>query len=148
MRRFTERLHPQLLDSFGLTAALESELGEFSERTGVDTVLDAAPGFHKPGTRHSVDLFRISQDIMGAMVAGKKPERVRVMLGGEQTDAGQNQVLQIALSGSSPEDFEREIEAHRPYASSRERIAELGGQIQFERSEGQLSICIELPWVT
>jgi PAS domain S-box-containing protein len=62
VRRITYQLRPLILDDLGLNAAVAWMVGEFTQRTGVEVVLDAASEEPPHGSAEATTLFRLLQE--------------------------------------------------------------------------------------
>ena len=64
VRRISRDLRPHMLDDLGLSPALESLAGEFSERTGIDVKISTTPFRRSLPTDAKTTLFRVAQEAL------------------------------------------------------------------------------------
>jgi len=79
VQRLTSQLRPEILDDLGLETAIEWYTKEFSERTGVEVLLEMDSGITiAPET--SLSLFRIMQESLTNIARHSKATRVEIEL--------------------------------------------------------------------
>ena len=124
-RRVTEELHPTLLDSLGLGAAIQWHVKEVCDRAGlVPDVKVPAPGIELPG-QVAVALFRIVQEALTNTVKYARARTVTVAL--SRSPAGV--ALVVADDGVGlPPPAERRDAAHG-MLGMRERVRALRGEL-------------------
>ena len=64
VRRISHDLRPRVLDDLGLTAALESLISSFSERTGIAATLESVAFKHMLVPEARVALYRVAQEAL------------------------------------------------------------------------------------
>lgn len=80
VRRISSELRPGLLDDFGLSAAIEWQLGEFGKRTGLDCHMVSEPEDIVPDQDCSIALYRIFQETLTNIARHAHATRVEVSL--------------------------------------------------------------------
>jgi signal transduction histidine kinase len=95
-RRIIDDLRPTILDNLGLSAAIESHVGEISRRTGIALEMDLADALPVlPDEAAPIELFRIFQEALNNAVRHARAAHIRVVL---RHDAGAL-VIEIADDG-------------------------------------------------
>src|SRR5919198_662584 len=80
VRRLAVELRPKALDDFGLTAALERLTQTFSEATGIEVQLEAAPGDERFPGEVETTLYRIVQEALTNTVKHAGARKVSILL--------------------------------------------------------------------
>jgi signal transduction histidine kinase len=133
VRNISRRLRPGVLDALGLKAALEWQLEEFQERTGIRTELLGA--FDESGLHpdHATVLFRIFQETLTNIIRHAAARTVTVHLANE----GAGALLEVSDDGVGIS----EPEAMNPRAlgllGMRERAQSVGGRLTIEGRTGR-----------
>jgi signal transduction histidine kinase len=73
-------LHPRLLDTMGLRAALESYVADFNRRTGIDAEVGIAEGLSRLDEARAITLFRIVQEALTNVAKHARANKVSVQL--------------------------------------------------------------------
>jgi signal transduction histidine kinase len=94
-RRIIDDLRPTILDNLGLSAAMESHVGEISRRTGIALEMDLADVLPVLPDAAPIELFRIFQEALSNAVRHAQATHIRVVL---RHDAG-SIVIEIADDG-------------------------------------------------
>ncbi|MCG6933435.1 MAG: PAS domain S-box protein [Gallionella sp.] len=134
-RRVISDLHPTVLDDLGLVAALEWQCGQFRQRTGIACeVSGAGDGDDESRLDKTVaiNLFRIFQEALTNVVRHSGATRVNA----EFHQNGEEIILTISDNGRGmPEGL---VIAPTSYGlrGMRERVAQMNGQILFDRPPG------------
>src|SRR5258706_1565631 len=76
----TSELRPQMLDDFGLAAALERYAREFSARTGIAVAVRGIPASDRPAPHIEIGLFRIAQEALNNVAKHARARRVEIVL--------------------------------------------------------------------
>jgi len=84
IRHLTEDMRPGMLDTLGLTVAVEDYLVKFSARTGINCEFDTLEGELKVPDEVAIGIFRIVQEALNNTQKYAKASRVSVLL--RQTD--------------------------------------------------------------
>ncbi len=136
IRRVVNDLRPSLLDDLGLLPALRSLVGDFAERSGIRTTLDAPPQLPALSKDAELALFRALQEALSNVVRHAEASAVEVRIG-----AGTGGItVAVADDGRGPRTTDaRELEraGHMGLTGMRERITALGGSVRFEGRPGQ-----------
>jgi PAS domain S-box-containing protein len=82
VRKLSAELRPAVLDTFGLSAALELQAEEFQRRTGIQCSVQAAPGRVGLSAEQRIAVFRICQEVLTNIVRHAGASRVDVTLAG------------------------------------------------------------------
>ncbi|MGA7593780.1 MAG: PAS domain S-box protein [Gallionella sp.] len=134
-RRVISDLHPTVLDDLGLVAALEWQCGQFRQRTGIACEVFGAgdaDGECKLDKTAAINLFRIFQEALTNAAQHSGATRVNA----ELHQNGEEIILTISDNGCGlPEGH---VIAPTSYGlrGMRERVAQLDGQILFDKPPG------------
>jgi signal transduction histidine kinase len=146
IRNVTNDLRPSLLDDLGLLPALRSLVADFSQRSGIQSELNA-PAVMPPLSREAeLALFRALQEGLSNVLrhAGARSVDVAITIGQDEIR------LRVGDDGRGPPDLspERlELAGHMGLAGMRERIMALGGAVRFNaraNTGAQLEIVVPL----
>ncbi|MGH7811004.1 MAG: histidine kinase, partial [Candidatus Binatia bacterium] len=80
IRKISTRLRPDILDKLGLSAAIEWQLQEFRQRTGIQFHFDSYLTDIRLSEQHSTALFRILQEALTNVARHSHASRVRIAL--------------------------------------------------------------------
>jgi signal transduction histidine kinase len=127
VRRISTELRPGVLDSLGLSAAIEWQTQEFQERTGIQTEVTIDLKDDIWDRDFSTACFRIFQETLTNIIRHAKADRVTVRLA--QVD--QELILTVRDNGRGI--TEKEIVHARSIGliGMRERVAQVGGEVFF-----------------
>lgn len=147
IRTMSYLLHPPLLDDLGLVSALKEYVHGFSERSGIETYLYLQSDFPRLSQEAETALFRIVQESLGNVQkhSGSSTARIRLR---QEADLA---VLEIADQGKGmalPGDGRPEsggIHLGVGLPGIRERLAQLGGELQIESGESGTSLRATIP---
>ena len=153
IRTVSYLLHPPLFDAGGLSISLRSYLGGFSERTGISVDLDIPPNLQPMPSDIELVLFRIIQEALTNVWrhSGSKTARIRlirdivdgqprVMLSVEDEGKGiPNKIRTSVLSKSN------RTPTGLGLVSMRERLHQIGGQLEIESMSGKTVIRATVP---
>jgi signal transduction histidine kinase len=136
IRNVTNDLRPSLLDDLGLLPALRSLVGDFSERSGIQTGL-AVPAVMPPLSREAeLALFRALQEALSNVLRHAHARSVDVGISVNPEGV----LLQVSDDGRglpAGVNAERlELEGHMGLAGMRERITALGGTVRLKARGG------------
>jgi signal transduction histidine kinase len=144
-REIAGDLRPSVLDDFGLTAAIEGQLGEFKRQTGIESTLNAEVDEKRLGKAASTAAFRVLQEALAniALHAHATQAQVRVELHGDRLSLR----VQDDGRGFQPGDL------LKPHAMGvlemRERAAQLGGTLSVVATPGMgTTLTLTLPITT
>ena len=127
VRRIATELRPPVLDTLGLTAAIEWQAAEFRERTGIPCEIKVAATDTLWERDFSTACFRIFQEILTNITRHAKATRVDVELA-QQDDA---LILTVRDDGRGISEAEIANPDSIGLSGMRERAAHVGGEIYF-----------------
>ncbi len=131
-RRIIEDLRPSALDNMDLTEALRGFAEDFTERTGLECIVELSEDIGQIGRDRAIALFRVAQESLENAASHAKPSSVTLTLAHEVDRNGTGGTrLRITDNGSGmPADaFDRP--ASHGLLEMRERIAMVGGTLDF-----------------
>ena len=150
-RRVISDLHPTILDDLGLVAALEWQCGQFSKRTGIAckvTGAEDAEDAEENGEEGKLDmtvainLFRIFQEALTNVAQHSGATRVNA----EFHQSDEEIILTISDNGRGLPEGHVIAQTSYGMRGMRERVAQLDGQILFDRPPGGgLRVTVILP---
>jgi signal transduction histidine kinase len=133
VRNISRRLRPGVLDALGLRPALEWQLEEFQERTGIRTELIGAFDDSQLHPDHATVLFRIFQETLTNIIRHAAARTVTVHLAND----GPAALLEVSDDGVGISD----LNAMNPRAlgllGMRERAQSVGGRLTIEGRAGR-----------
>lgn len=144
-RRVISDLHPTILDDLGLVAALEWQCDQFRKRTGIACEVicaDDKDDERKLEKAPAINLFRIFQEALTNVAQHSGATRVHVEF--HQDD----EEINLSISDNGRGLPEGHVIAQTSYGlrGMRERVAQLDGQIRFDRPPGGgLRVMVTLP---
>lgn len=144
VRRMAYQFHPSILDDLGLTAALKQMADEWSEKTGIKTVLvQEEPADPLPRDAASC-LYRVAQESLANIMKHARAARVEI----ELTCDDQEITLSIYDTGVG---FDlNEIRARHPglgFVNMRERVRSVRGRLDIQSELGQgTHIIVHIPF--
>ena len=142
VRRISSELRPSLLDDMGLIAAMEWQLNEFEQRSGIKTSL-SAPGVEKQlPDSVKTGLFRIFQESLTNVARHAHAENVRVSL--KHSDG--KIVLSIEDDGKGFD--KKKIAGKRTLGilGMKERTLMMGGEYEINSSPGKgTTVLVAIP---
>jgi signal transduction histidine kinase len=147
LRTMSYLLHPPVLDDFGLEGALPWYVDGFSTRSGIKVNLDVQPDFGRLPTVVELALFRIVQEALGNISRHSGSTTAEITLLRNE----QRVTMQIADRGRGiPRGtFERARNAGLTVgvglAGMRERLRQLGGQLEIESGDAGTLVKATLP---
>jgi signal transduction histidine kinase len=138
----TSELRPVILDDFGLAAAIEWQVEEFGNRTGI-TCRMTQSGFEPNLPKDlATALFRIFQEILTNIMRHAQADRVEVGL------AERDGILVLDVQDNGRGITEAEIKDSKSYGllGMRERLYPWNGQVTFEGRPGRGTlVSVHLP---
>ena len=147
-RRVISDLHPTILDDLGLVVALEWQCGQFSKRTGIDCRLSGAEDAGENGEEGILDktvainLFRIFQEALTNVAQHSGATEVKAEF--QQND--EEIILTISDNGRGLPEGHVIAQTSYGLRGMHERVAQLNGQILFDRPPGGgLRVTVILP---
>ncbi len=144
-RRVISDLHPSILDDLGLVAALEWQCAQFHKRTGIACKVICAEDRdeeQKLDKTIAINLFRIAQEALTNVSRHSGATQVHVEFHQDEEEV----ILCIGDNGRGL--LDGHVIAQKSYGvrGMRERVAELGGEIRFDKpSGGGLRVTVNVP---
>lgn len=147
IRTISHLLHPPLLDEVGLPVALQWYVEEFSKRSGISVSLDCPEVLERAPSEIETAIFRVVQECLGNVHRHSASPTASVRVKVKDGKAH----LQVSDQGVGiPQNRQQELRAHGRIGVGlrgiRERIAQLGGEMQIESSSKGTTIKASLPW--
>ena len=146
IRTISHLLHPPLLDEAGLPSALDWYVEEFSQRSGISVTVECAPSVGRFPAEVETAIFRIVQECLGNVHRHSESPTAKVKLGIKNGTA----VLEVSDEGRGiPAGRQDELAAGTRAGvglrGMRERVMQLGGELQVESAEKGTLIRAVLP---
>lgn len=144
LRTISYLLHPPLLDEVGLPFALEWFSEGYTKRTEIQISPDIMPGFPRLEPEVETTIFRIVQEATSNIYRHSGATRAWISL---EADAGAVR-LEIRDNGNGipSEDPARPTAGMGVgFASMRERLAHIGGEINIRSSPYGVSLSVKIP---
>ena len=126
VQRISTELRPGMLDHLGLAAAVEWQVKEFADRTGIAYDISTEMGRTIPDKDLSTAVFRIFQEILTNVVRHASANRVRVYL----AEKGGNLVLKVDDDGKGISETEISDARSLGLGGIRESVRAFGGKIE------------------
>jgi PAS domain S-box-containing protein len=126
VRRISSELRPGMLDDLGLVAAMEWQLSQFGERSGLKCRLDSRTDDLELGRSRSTALFRIFQELLTNVARHAGASGVQVSF--EFHDG--RYILTLADDGRGITEEEMTATDSLGLIGMRERVRPFGGQIE------------------
>jgi signal transduction histidine kinase len=147
IRTISHLLHPPLLDEVGLPVALQWYVEEFSKRSNIDVTLTCADDVERATSELETAVFRVVQECLGNVHRHSSSATAAVSFQVKNGDAH----LEIRDEGVGiPANRQQEMKSHGRIGVGlrgiRERVAQLGGELQIESSPKGTTIRAVLPW--
>lgn len=147
LRQVCGKLRPPTIDSFGLGAALQSFTNTWSERTGIEIILEIDAAFGRLPEEIELSLFRIVQEGLSNVRKHAQASRVHVIL---RHASPRMLHLSIADNGVGlDQKFDLSVlsrAGHYGILGITERVALMGGRINFRNQpDSGLLFQVEIP---
>ncbi len=142
VRRISTDLRPELLDDFGLVAAVEGHLAEFEKRTGIHHTFSHTldEDLLLPSTATAV--FRIMQESLTNVMRHAQASEVNVRLATEDGEL----TLRVQDNGRGITAEEQTTRTSLGLLGMRERAAQLGGTLEIAGAMGSgTTLVLQLP---
>lgn len=133
VKNLSASLRPRVLDTFGLSAAIEWQCQEFNRRTGIVFDYDLPANEMPLDSERSTALFRIFQETLTNVTRHSQATRVDVRLASDERKVR----LSVSDNGKGMADHEISSPESLGLLGMRERVAMFGGDIIFESNPGQ-----------
>jgi signal transduction histidine kinase len=146
-RTISHLLHPPLLDETGFASAARWYVDGFTKRSGIQTSLDLPENLDRLSTSLELALFRVLQESLTNVHRHSQSPRADVTL----KVSGSEVMLRIRDYGKGmPPDVLSRFRRRRAHggvglAGMRERIRELGGQLEMDSDERGTQVLATLP---
>jgi PAS domain S-box-containing protein len=151
MRRIISGMRPDALDNLGLFAALKWQAEQFDKHSGIECQIvcvrehdcqDCKSCEYELGEKQSINLFRIFQEALTNVARHSGATQVRA----EFRPSREEIVLSVSDNGCGIAAGKVVSPASYGMRGMRERVGQLGGQIDFEKSDaGGLRVKVRLP---
>jgi PAS domain S-box-containing protein len=142
VRTIAMELRPAILDDFGLVAALDWQLNEFSRRTGIRGHMHVAPGQTPVAPNQAIAVFRVFQELLTNIARHAGASRVEVRLAQEDG----NLQLVVRDDGRGFEPAAATGSGGLGLVRMRERLKALGGELDIASAAGRgTAVEVRLP---
>jgi signal transduction histidine kinase len=137
-RRISTELRPPVLDDLGLAAALEWQLSDFTNRTGIQHVLNIADEYAVTGSDKTIAVFRIFQEILTNIARHSQATKVDVVLWKHERNSfgDKNLVLEIRDNGRGITEEEILNPESVGLLGMKERAISIGGEFSIAGESG------------
>lgn len=146
IRTISHLLHPPLLDEVGLSSALQCYVEGFSERSKVAVTLDIAADLARLDHEMEISIFRIVQESLTNVHHHSESRDAIVRIAHED---GQIEVEIRDTGKGIPPDVQKALSSAGSlgvgFRGIRERIAQLGGQLEIQSNPGGTTVIGKLP---
>jgi PAS domain S-box-containing protein len=142
VQHISSELRPSVLDNLGLDSAIRFEVNRFRERTAIACEVDLPERLPPLDADRATGVFRVLQEILGNVARHAAATQLRVCL--RATAAGL--MLLVADNGRGITAEQKASAASLGLLGMRERVAQLGGRIEFAGVPGQgTTVTLRLP---
>lgn len=138
-RRIIQGLRPSMLESLGLSAAMQIHCEDFSRRTGLPCDAECADDFPDVEPGVAIALYRIAQEALNNVAKYAKATRAAVKLRVEN-DAIRIQIIDDGI-GIDPDITDKPM-VHG-ILGMRERVAQVGGTLVVRRNDAGQGTIVE-----
>jgi PAS domain S-box-containing protein len=143
VQRVSTELRPGLLDDLGLAAAIEWQVEEFAERTGIRCDLHLSEEDVRLESDMATALFRILQETLTNVARHAGANEVQVELAVDPREV----VLKVRDDGRGITESEISSTQALGLLGMRERARTLGGEVTFEGVRGQgTTVTVRIPY--
>jgi signal transduction histidine kinase len=156
LRTVSYLLHPPLLDEAGLGLALRNFVNGFVDRTGIVVDLEVSPELDRLAPEAELVLFRVVQEALGNIARHSMSKTALIRLDRRSTPTAETAVLTIEDAGKGMPDiaFKRPSAGRSGVrvaptgvglASMRERLHQIGGQLEIDSAVGHTTLTATIP---
>jgi signal transduction histidine kinase len=156
VRTVSYLLHPPLLDEAGLGLALRNFINGFIDRTGIAVDLEVSPELDRLAPETELVLFRVVQEALGNIARHSMSKTALIRLDRRSTPTAKTAVLTIedAGKGMPGAAFKRPLGSRSDdrvpptgvgLASMRERLHQIGGQLEIDSAVGHTTLTASIP---
>jgi signal transduction histidine kinase len=133
VQRIMSELHPPVLDDLGLAAAVEWQLEQFQQRTGIRCLCEAEVQGAELSREGNLALFRILQEALTNVARHAKATRVNVCL------ALDSDWMTLEVHDNGRGISTSDIESRHSFGlmGMRERVHVLGGELEITGADGE-----------
>nr|WP_321400476.1 sensor histidine kinase [uncultured Desulfobacter sp.] len=133
VRKISSQLRPVLLDDFGLSAAMEWQVKEFSDRTGISSHFFSRPENIVPRQDQSVALFRVFQEALTNVARHASATQVKAGL----WETSNTIVMEVCDNGIGITKSQMTDTRSFGVIGMHERVKRLGGELEIDGQKGQ-----------
>lgn len=138
-------LRPGALDSFGIVAAIEIEVSEFAQRTGILCNVDSADEGINVDPNIAITMFRILQEALNNIMKHAQANEVDVSI----YNRSNNISLRVSDNGQGLSGQDRLKPRSFGLRGIQERVARFGGEVNIGGKPGQgTTIAVNIPHAT
>jgi signal transduction histidine kinase len=142
VKRIVKELRPNLLDHFGLVAAIEVHLKEFAQRTGIECRALLRPDGAAVDRDLSISVFRVCQEALTNIARHARASRARVRL----TEESGMLCLTVVDNGRGITRREVSDRSSLGLIGIRERVRPLGGDFRIRGIRGRgTALSVRIP---
>ena len=135
-------LRPGALDSFGIVAAIEIEVSEFAQRTGILCNIDSADEGISVEPNIAITLFRILQEALNNIMKHAQADEVLVSI----YNHSNNISLRVSDNGQGLSGQDKLKPRSFGLRGIQERVARFGGEVSIGGKPGQgTTIAVNIP---
>jgi signal transduction histidine kinase len=156
VRTVSYLLHPPLLDEAGLGLALRNFINGFIDRTGIAVDLEVSPELDRLAPETELVLFRVVQEALGNIARHSMSKTALIRLDRRSTPTAKTAVLTIEDAGKGMPGiaFKRPLGSRSGdrvpptgvgLASMRERLHQIGGQLEIDSAVGHTTLTATIP---
>lgn len=143
-RNISRALRPSVLDCFGVFAAVEMEVGEFEQRTGIRCQLDAVDEGEPVHPDLAIALFRILQEALNNIIKHARASKVSV----ELLNRPEGISLTVTDNGCGLTEADRAKPRSFGLRGIAERVARFGGSLEMTPARrGGTVLTVTIPGV-
>ncbi len=143
VRRISHDLHPSLLDTLGLPAAIGQLVAEFEQRSGLKMLYSNALGDGDPDDSVAVALFRVLQEALANIERHAGAQSVHISLEGD--DASVRLRVRDDGVGFNPRQLDSIKGGGIGLRNIRERVEHFGGRFSLLSEAGGTELDVTLP---